>query len=55
MGVETMSGKAYANKVIKKPEHDSCDGCKHYLGAGCCRQNLEAECCEGGGFEMWEE
>lgn len=33
----------------------SCTGCRWYLGGGCCRQNLEAECREGGGFEMWEE
>ena len=31
-----------------------CDGCKHYLGGGCCRLNMEAECREGGGFELWE-
>lgn len=33
----------------------SCTGCRWYLGGGCCRQNLEAECREGGGFEMWED
>ena len=32
----------------------SCKGCKHYLGGGCCRLNMEAECREGGGFELWE-
>lgn len=37
------------------PEHDSCDGCKNDLGGGHCKINLEDECCEGGGFEMWEE
>ena len=31
-----------------------CDSCKHDLGGGCCRVNLEAECREGGGFEAWE-
>lgn len=31
----------------------SCDSCYHYLGGGCCRINLEAECREGGGFEAW--
>ncbi len=33
--------------------HVSCDGCKHYLGGGCCRLNLESECATGD-FEMWE-
>ena len=37
-----------------EPEHDSCDGCKHNLGGGCCNLNLEDECEAGGGFEMWE-
>lgn len=32
----------------------NCDTCKHDLGGGCCRINLEAECREGGGFEAWE-
>lgn len=31
----------------------SCDGCRHYLGGGCCRINLEGECAAGG-FEAWE-
>ena len=31
----------------------SCGSCYHYLGGGCCRINLEAECREGGGFEAW--
>lgn len=31
-----------------------CEGCRHDLGGGCCRINLEAECREGGGFEAWE-
>lgn len=34
-------------------ENASCDSCYHYLGGGCCRINLEAECREGGGFEAW--
>lgn len=34
--------------------HDSCDGCKYDLGGGCCKINAEGECCEGGGFELWE-
>lgn len=36
---------------MKSPE--SCKGCKHYLGGGCCRLNLESECAAGD-FEMWE-
>ena len=32
-----------------------CETCRHYLGGGCCRINLEAECREGGGFEAWEQ
>lgn len=32
----------------------SCKGCRHDLGGGCCRINCEAECREGGGFELWE-
>lgn len=38
----------------EEPEHDSCDGCKHDLGGGCCKINVEGECREGGGFELWE-
>ena len=34
---------------------EPCDGCKWYLGDGCCRINAEGECREGGGFELWEE
>ena len=32
---------------------DSCEGCKHYLGGGCCRVNLETECAAGG-YEAYE-
>ena len=31
----------------------TCIGCKHYLGGGCCRMNLESECAAGE-FEMYE-
>lgn len=31
----------------------TCDGCRHDLGGGACKINLEAECREGGGFEAW--
>ena len=34
---------------------ENCDGCKHDLGGGRCRMNVEYECREGGGFEMWED
>ena len=34
---------------------DSCKGCRWYLGGGCCRINAEAECREGGGFELYEQ
>ena len=33
---------------------DSCTGCKNDLGGGCCRINAEAECREGGGYELYE-
>ena len=36
------------------PKADSCNGCIHDLGGGCCRMNSEYECREGGGFELWE-
>ena len=32
----------------------TCEGCKHYLGGGCCRLNEEKECAAGE-FELWEE
>lgn len=43
-----------ANTDEEEPEHDSCDGCKHDLGGGHCKINVEGECREGGGFELWE-
>lgn len=33
----------------------TCATCRYYLGGGCCRIHLEDECCEGGGFEAYEE
>ena len=35
----------------------SCDGCAHYLGGGLCAINVEGECREGGGSELydWQE
>lgn len=42
----------------EEPEDDveceSCEGCKNDLGGGHCRINMERECREGGGFELWE-
>lgn len=32
---------------------EPCDTCKHYLGGGQCRINLERECAEGE-YEAWE-
>lgn len=32
---------------------DSCTGCKHHIGAGLCRMNLEDEC-GAGGHEAYE-
>ena len=43
-----------AHTTDEEPERDSCDGCKHDLGGGCCKINVEGECREGGGFELWE-
>lgn len=37
-----------------EPERESCEGCRHNLGGGHCRINVEGECREGGGFELWE-
>lgn len=34
-------------------EDRNCDTCRHYLGGGCCRINLEAECAAGE-HEAWE-
>lgn len=31
-----------------------CKGCTHDLGGGCCRINVEYECREGGGYELYE-
>lgn len=31
----------------------SCAGCIALLGPSQCRENLEHECADGGGFEMW--
>lgn len=35
-------------------ENKRCETCKHYLGGGCCRINVEDECEAGGGYECWE-
>lgn len=41
-------------KKHDKGEHDSCEGCRHDLGGGQCRINLEGECGKGE-HEAWEE
>lgn len=33
---------------------ESCEGCVHDIGGGCCRINEERECRDGGGFELYE-
>jgi len=38
----------------EKTQQRTCPTCAHHLGGGQCRLNAEAECCEGGGFELWE-
>lgn len=43
-----------AHTTEEESEHDSCDGCRYDLGGGCCKINVEGECREGGGFELWE-
>ena len=35
-------------------KNSSCTGCIHDLGGGFCRINGEAECREGGSFDLWE-
>lgn len=33
-------------------DFNSCEGCSRDLGGGYCRISMEAECREGGGFEL---
>ena len=40
-------------KMAERMTHDSCEGCRHNLGGGCCRINEEAEC-GAGDRELWE-
>lgn len=35
--------------------NNDCSTCKHYLGGGYCRLNEEAECRDGGGYELWDD
>lgn len=51
----------FLNKHLNLPKEEKeyekpmmCASCKHNLGAECCRLNVEHECREGGGFELWE-
>lgn len=39
--------------VLEEEGHTSCEGCKHHLGGGMCRINLEDECGKGE-HEAWE-
>ena len=41
-------------KMAEDMTYDSCNGCRHNLGGGCCRINEEAEC-GAGDRELWEE
>ena len=43
----------YVCTGYKKVLPRACDTCRHHLGGGCCRINLEAECGKGE-FEAWE-
>lgn len=51
---------AIVNALIEKdesedePERESCSGCENDLGGGHCRINVEGECREGGGFELYK-
>lgn len=38
----------------EESEIESCAGCRNHLGGGHCRINVEGECREGGGFELYE-
>lgn len=44
-----------SNEEEEMPTRESCDGCDHDLGGGHCAINVEGECREGGGFELWED
>lgn len=39
--------------VLEEEGHTSCEGCKHHLGGGMCRINLEDECGKGE-HEAWK-
>lgn len=51
LGAEDATGDDAPDGQAKA---DSCTGCKHDLGGGACRINLEAECGKGE-HEMWED
>lgn len=61
--VLVVVGTAFASMVLAAESatgesetegHDSCTGCRHDLGGGQCKINLEAECGKGE-HEMWED
>ena len=39
---------------VSKLKNRNCLTCDAYIGGGACRDNLEAECSEGGGYEAWQ-
>ena len=51
---QLMSDQGKEQPAAQKAEAVcDCRGCRHHLGGGCCRANLEAECgC--GNYEAWE-
>lgn len=48
------TARLYNDDSLDESDHDTCEGCKHDLGGGCCRINLEVECGKGE-HEAWEE
>jgi hypothetical protein len=42
--------REYADFMARR----TCPTCAHHLGAEQCRINVEGECREGGGYELWE-
>lgn len=48
-----VAHNVYLCTSYKERKPPTCDTCRHHLGGGCCRINLEAECGKGE-FEAWE-
>ena len=51
--MQPMSCKICAKNKTKTSDEKSCTSCRHYLGGGQCRINLERECAYGE-YEAWE-